>query len=762
MWLVVFLEVDTHMLPKRTLMKGLPFTAFLMLASVGFAKSPASSNIAHLPIAFEPNQGQAETGALFTGRGDGYAVALDKTGSKLMLRAGDKKAAIRTDLTGANPRATLSGLDLQKSYSSYFRGKDSSKWAVNVPNYGQVKESSVYPGIDLLYYGNQSKLEYDFVVAPGADPRAIRMRFSGVTSVKTDAEGNLVLSTASGNVVQHKPVIYQEIAGIRREVEGAFAVHANREVTFRIGAYDRSAALTIDPYVVYASFLGGFSTDEGHAVTADTQGNMYLVGVTYSTQAGDADVMLRKIAPDGSGFVWNADLGGSDDDFGNGIAVDANGFVYVGGDTFSTDFPTAAPWQANNAGDRNAFVLKIDPAATTLMYSTYFGGSVDDFGYAVALDRNGNLYLTGSTDSPDMPASQTAYQQSLLGNSDAYVAKFDSNGNAIFNTFIGKGSHNEAWSIAADSNGNTYITGDTDSDSFPQINPPFQHSRHGGLDAFLTIVSNDGTQLFLSTFIGGSNDDSGTGIALDPSGNIYIAGTTASSDFPTTNGYNSSYNGGSTDIFVVKYSPGGGSLLFSTFVGSHGTDEANAIAVDANGTVYVAGDTNSDQYPVTSDAVQGSRRGGFDAVLSVLDTNGTRLLYSTYFGGSGDDSAMGVAVDPFYNVYVTGVTSSGDFPVTQVAVQPQPGGGDSDAFLTKINLQHSSIPGSDVPPVSQISSDAMPAVLASPQSAFHRGMIAPSRAKKSTFGAHTDAVAHHGARPKFGNEAGQGRVKETR
>lgn len=711
-------------------MRGLTVTAIslVVLSSAGFgraAQTPKKTpNISQLPISFEPNQGQADRSALYVARGAGYYVTLDGSGARILLRAGDHKADIHTRLAGANPSAALSASSRLPGYSAYFRGKDSSKWLTNVPNFGKVTAASVYPGIDVVYYGNQSRLEYDFVVAPHADPRKIRMRFDGVANLRTDAAGNLILGTAAGDIVEHTPEVYQEIAGVRRPVDGSFAVARNGEVTFHLGAYDRSLPLVIDPFIVYSSFLGGYDIDEGHAVAADAAGNMYMTGVTYSTQANDADVLLRKITPDGTAFVWNADLGGSSDDFGNGLAVDANGFVYVGGDTFSTDFPTApkgGAWQPNLAGDRNAFVLRIDPSATTLLFSTYFGGSVDDFCYSIAIDPQGSVYLTGSTDSPDLPTSSGAYQTVLKGNSDVFVVKFDINGNAQYSTFVGGGSDNEAWGITVDGNGNAYITGDTNSDSYPQVNPPFQHSRHGGLDAFLTVVSSDGTQLLFSTFIGGGGDDSGSGIALDSTGSIYIVGTTASTDFPTTSGaYNTSYNGGTTDIFVVKFAPQAQSLTFATYLGSHGTDDGSAIAVDSHGTIYIAGDTNSDQYPVTGSAAQPNRGGGFDAVVSVLDTNGRSLLYSTFYGGSGDDSAMAIAVDPFFNVYVTGATASGNLFVTPGAVQPQPGGGQSDAFLLKLNLQSSSIPGSDAPATTTL---ATPAIPSATTSVFGRGIV---------------------------------------
>jgi Beta-propeller repeat len=661
-------------------------TLGLTVIGAASANVAAVSNYGKLPLSFEPNRGQAASGTQYVARGSGYLLSLEPTGSRILLRTRNKSAQISSQLVGAAAHPRLEALDPLPGHSSYFRGNDPSKWVTNIPNYGKIRAAGVYPGIDLIYYGNQSRLEYDFVLNPGADPAAIRMRFDGASSLRNDADGNLVLATPAGEIVQQKPVIYQTIGGERRPVAGRFVLHGRRTVAFELAAYDRSQSLVIDPVLVYNSFLGGSDHDEGHSVAADIAGNLYLTGVTYSTLEGDADVFIRKIAPDGSAFLYNADMGGSADDIGNGIAVDPSGSVYVGGYSTSPDFPLLNAFQNVNVGNTNAIVLRLDPTGAPI-FSTYIGGSYDDYGNAIALDTQGNVYLAGGTDSPDFPTSSGAYQTQLKGNSDCFIVKFDSQGNGIFSTLIGGGSDNQAFGIGVDAHGNSYITGQTDSDSYPQVNPPFQHSRHGGLDAFVTELSSDGSHLVYSTFAGGSGADSGGGIAVDPAGNAYVVGTTASSDFPTSNGsYQSGYAGGVSDIFVQGYSVNGQSLQFSTLLGSHGTDEGNGIALDSADNVYVTGDSNSDQYPVTSGAVQPNRKAGFDIILSILNPAGTQLLYSTFLGGSGDDSGYGVATDPYGNAYLTGVTSSFDYPTTPGVVQPQAGGGDTDAIFAKIGF----------------------------------------------------------------------------
>ena len=479
-----------------------------------------------------------------------------------------------------------------------------------------------------------------------------------------------------------------------------------------MGKYNEAAELTIDPVLVYSSFLGGTDTDAGNSVAADGAANMYMTGVTYSTAAGDADVLVRKISADGTTFLYNADLGGSGDDFGNGIAIDVNGYAFVGGRTSSTDFPTANAYQGQNYGANNAYVLRLNPSGNALIFSTYLGGNNDDRGYAVAVDSQGSVYLTGETTSDNFPTSNGAFQTARKGGADAFAAKFAYNGSLVYSTFIGGGSDDIANGIAVDASGNAYIAGDTNSDSFPQVNAPYQHSRHGGLEGFVTEVNAGGTGLVFSTFIGGSGDDSCGGIAVDPAGNIYVVGTTTTDTSFSIPGksYNTSYNGGNSDIFVAKYLPSGQNIAWTTFLGSHGTDEGNAIATDANGNVYIAGDTDSSQYPVTRDAVQSGRGGGFDAVVSVLDTNGQNLVYSTFYGGNGDDSASGIALDQYYEVYLTGYTQSGNLAISTGAVQSAPGGGDMDAFLAKISVYGSAVPGTS------------PSIAGSQVSAFERGL----------------------------------------
>ena len=710
-------------------MKRLWIAAFsLAVAAPVLAVNPILKQT-HIPLTFEPNRGQAGQDAQYLARGTGYYLTLDGTSSRMLLHRGGKTADVHVRIAGAESQTKLTAAGQLPGHSSYFRGSDPSKWVTGLPNYAQLKAQGVYPGIDLVYYGNQSQLEYNFVVSPGADPGRIRLEFNGVSGLRINPSGDLSLATAAGEITEQKPVIYQTIAGTKQTVEGSFKMVGKTGVRFEVGPYDRSAALVIDPVLIYSTFLGGTDMDAGNAIASDGAANTYMTGVTFSTSAGDADVLVRKISADGTTFLYTADLGGSGDDYGNGIAVDVNGYAFIGGRTASTDFPTANAFQNQNYGANNAYVLRLDPAGQSLVFSTYAGGSNDDRGYGVAVDRQGSVYLTGAATSNDFPISNGAFQAKRAGGIDAFVIKFAYDGSAIYSTFLGGGSDDVANGIAVDGNGNAYLAGDTNSDSFPQANAPYQHSRHGGLEGFVSELSADGSQLIFSTFIGGSGDDSCSGIAVDFSGNIYVAGnTTSDSNFGIPNrSYNTGYNGGTSDIFVAKYFPNGQNIAWTTFLGSHGADFGNAIATDAAGNVYVVGDTDSSQYPVTRDATQLNRGGGVDAVLSVLDTNGLNLVYSTFYGGSGDDSATGVALDPYSEIYLTGQTSSGDLPI-QNAVQNAAGGGSSDAFIAKMSVYGSAIPGaSNSVNLAPVTAADLPS---STISAFGRGMTLPATAGK--------------------------------
>jgi len=716
------------------------FLAGLTLPAAAATDARVSESYGKLPLHFESNRGQTHKDVRFLSRGPGYSLYLTASEAVLVLgkpdrdtkrdphstqaspdaKAQGESVALRMSLVGAARKPLMSGLEEQPGKTNYFIGKDPAKWRTDVPTYAKVHYRGVYPGIDLVYYGNQRQLEYDFVVAPGADPKKIVLGFKGTDELEIDAQGDLVLHTPGGNIRQHKPVIYQEIDGVRREIDGRYVIKSGKRVGFRLAAYDTTRPLVIDPVVIaYSSYLGGGWSDGASGIAMDADGNAYVTGGTTSpdfpTTAGafrsafpggfDPYVFVTKLNPSGTALVYSTYLGsGSGYNFGRGIAVDAAGNAYVTGETRSSDFPTTpGAFQSAKAGPReNAFVTKLDPTGSALVYSTYLGGSTYDTGTGIAVDADGNAYVTGNAGSANFPTTLGAFQPILGGSLDAFVTKLNPAGSAlVYSTYLGGSGQENNGGIAVDAIGNAYVTGATQSANFPTTAGAFQ-TTFGGGGPFVTKLDPTGSALVYSTYLG--NSAGASAIAVDANGNAYVTGGTYSTNFPTTAGaFQTTYAGGYTgystgDAFVTKLDPTGSALVYSTYLGgSDGADSGNGIAVDADGNAHVTGTTNSTNFPTTPDAFQLTYAGGYDvytfrdAFVTKLDPTGSTLVYSTYLGGNSVDSTRGIAVDAGSNIYVTGSTNSGNFPTTPGAFQPigHTGAGYSsntyDAFIAKFS-----------------------------------------------------------------------------
>jgi cysteine-rich repeat protein len=565
--------------------------------------------------------------------------------------------------------------------------------------------------VDLLFHGsNQRQLEYDFLVSPGADPGRIRLGFEGASRPKLDGEGSLVLRTPEGELIERAPVAYQEIGRKRRPVAIRYAIERQREVVFRVGAYDRNKPLIIDPVLQYSIFLGGTSGEYGMAIAVDGAGNAYVTGTTsshdfptlnpfqgslagYPGTVNTNDAFVTKFNPDGS-LAYSTYLGGTSADVGFGIAVDASGSAYVTGETSSSDFPTLNPFQAAMAGVNDAFVVKLSPSGDALVYSTYLGGSLQDTARGIAVDASGSAYVTGTVVSPDFP-TVNALQTSRLGFSDAFVTKLAPGGAALaYSTYLGGGGSDGGTGIALGAVGNAHLVGETDSSDFPTVNPA-QPSGGGDADAFVASLAASGTALVYSTYLGGNGPDRGAAIAVDASGSAYVAGLTESPDFPTLHALQASL-AGPRDAFVAKLSSSGSPLVYSTYLGGNSADHGAAIGVDSLGHAYVAGVTLSNDFP-TVDPVQGTKGAFFDAFLAELAADGGSLLFSTYFDGSAasgeqNEFANGVAMDFADRPYVVGFTEVEHGPdylgghkgdAGSHRTEPA-GGGDSDAFVFRL------------------------------------------------------------------------------
>jgi uncharacterized repeat protein (TIGR01451 family) len=645
-----------------------------------------------LPLHFEPNLKQTTGEVRFLARGGGMMAFFTETETVMVLGRG-KQAVVRMRLEKAGMPRRIAGVEKLPGISNYFIGNNPARWRTDVPHYARLQYEGVYPGIDLVWYGNQRRLEYDFVVAPGADARQIQVAYEGLESLKV-TDGDLILRTAVGEVRQRKPRVYQDIGGQRVEVGARYTIMSRNRVAFELAKYDRRRALRIDPVLVYSTYLGGSLYDEGIGIALDGAGSAYVTGNTQSIdfpiqsgfqtafQGGDYDVFVTKLTPSGSGLVYSTYLGGSGDDVGNGIAVDGSGSAYVTGETWSSDFPTQSAFQVFQ-GRSDAFVTKLTPAGNALAYSTYLGGTDYDGANGIAVDAAGSAYVTGNTYSANFPM-QSPYQSTFYGD-DAFVTKLSPSGTTlVYSTYLGGTGFDQGNGIVVDALGSAYVTGSTASIDFPVLSA-YQPSFQGGQDAFVTKFSPSGAAVVYSTYLGGSDYDQGYGIALDGAGSAYVTGSTASTDFPTQPvAYQAIYPGGNYDAFVTKLTPAGNGLVYSTYLGGSNADVGYGIAVDGAGSAYVAGFSASADFP-TQSPLQPALQGGSDAFVTKLTPAGDGLVCSTHLGGTDYDQGNGIAIDGSGSAYVTGYTRSADFP-TQSSYQPAFQGGSSDAFVSKISL----------------------------------------------------------------------------
>ncbi len=636
-----------------------------------------------LPLSFEANHGQTDPRVRFLSRGNGYSLFLTSTEAVLKLRipsvskrlaerSGNRSrfSAVRIKLKDANPAPEITGVGELAGKSNYFIGRDNKAWLTNIPTFAGVRFGNIYPGVNLVYRGAQGRLEYDLEVSPGADAARIKLEIEGARKLALDAARDLVIITTAGEVIEHAPMIYQTIAGQKRVVPGGYVLEGAHTVAFKLGAYDRSCALIIDPMLTYASYLGGTGGDQGVS-----------------------------------------------------IAVDQNdGSAWVTGTTTSTDFPvTPDAFQNSNFGSSDIFMTKVSPDGSSLVYSTYAGGSNADQASGIAVDPSGNAYATGLTQSPDFPVTVGAFQLVLKGTQDAFVLALDRNGGLIYSTLLGTNSAGAG--IAVDSAGEAFVVGTTNSANFPTTPGVFQSEYPGSISAplvgFVTKFSSDGTGLVFSSFMGLSDGGWPNAVALDSSNDVFISGGTSTGvNFNTQTcapflcgfAVELDRSGSTLDfsdnfpfatLFAIATDTAGnahivgtrgGPLLINldsagnpTFVMLNLNGDPTRIAIGQSGNIFLGGVTNSTSLAVTPGAYQLTYGGAGDAFLSVLDPSGIFNLYTTYLGGSGLDTARGVAVDSAENAYLTGTTQSNDFPVTAGVFEGQhPNGANGLAFVARI------------------------------------------------------------------------------
>ena len=680
-------------------------------------KARLNEMYAQLPLSFEANAGQADSRIDFISRGSGYTLFLTPGEAVLALRS----TALRMKFVGSETKPQVAGQEELAGKVNYLVGNNPQRWRTGISTYAKVAYQNLYPGVDLVYYGNQRQLEYDFVVRPGTDPNIIALNFEGADQVKVDAQGELVLHASGGEIRQRKPLIYQEVDGVRHEVAGSYKLKDRNTVGFQLADYDTSKPLVIDPVLVYSTFLGSSADDVGWDIEVDSLGNAYVMGRTQqltlpsnfpttpgafdTTHNGDQDVFVTKLNASGSALIYSTFLGGSGIDLGRGrLVIDTAGSAYLVGSTTSPDFPTTpgAFDTTHNGGFFDAFVAKLNPSGSALVYSTFLGSPNSDIGTGLAVDSAGNAYATGSTSSSGFPTTVGSFDITPNGGLDLFVTKLNASGSAlIYSTLLGGSDDDAEPRIVLDNSGNAYVAGTTFSVDFPTTPGAFDTTHNGSFnvftrpDACVTKLNSSGSALIYSTFLGGDGGDFARDLALDNSGNVYVAGSTGSSDFPTTPGaFDTTRNDvGSSDVFVTKLNPTGSApLVYSTLIGGDGFEEPQDIEVDNAGNAYMTGSTGSPDFPTTPDAFDTTFNLSGDVFITKLNPTGSApLVYSTSVGDIRSEVGNGIAVDAFGSIYVTGQTTSVNFPTTPGAFDTTHNGGPSpfengnDAFVLKFS-----------------------------------------------------------------------------
>lgn len=612
-----------------------------------------------LPIRFEPNRGQAPAEVLFQARGPRQSMQVTRRDMRLLISSpGDdpKAAAVRMEWTGSQGAVTAEPAGKLPGVSHYYLGSNPSGWVTGVPQYEEVVLKEIYPGVDLKYYGSGGRLEYDISVGPNADPSQVRFKVEGARSMKIDGGGDLLIETPAGELRWKRPVSYQLSSTSRKAVTSRYAVDGST-VRFEVGSYDRSKRLVIDPVLVYSTLLGGIDAELGARLALDPQGNAYLGGTTYSR-----------------------------------------------------NFPINTPNLQGRAlqGLYDAFLAKVNPAGTQILYCTYFGGSDLDIINAITVDPRGAVYAAGPTSSGDLPLSDTAYSRTKQGFSDAFAVKLNPGGTLGYSTYFGGPGDENVTDIEVDASGSAYLAGFS-SDRLPTSPNAAQREFGGGrTDAFVLKLNPDASQVVYATHFGGRGEEEFTygnsgetlprivgaaafGIAIDGQGNAWIAGSTTSGNLPLTDRTFGPYGGGFTDVYLAKLNSDGSRFTFVTYLGGGGIDVFSSLGTDSQGNAYLCGTTSSRNFPVTPNGLNRGFLGGeFDAFVTKVAADGATLLYSTYFGGTGEDACNTLTTAVGGEIYFVGSTTSRNFPVTADALDPGPPRR-TTPFLTALNAAGSQL-----------------------------------------------------------------------
>ena len=711
-------------------------------------KPDIEKNYGKIPLHFEQNVGQTDGNVKFLARGKGYAMFLTENEAVISLQKNDKRSALQMKFVGANNAPEIKAENKLEGKTNYLVGNDSSKWKTDIANFKRVRYTEIYDGVDVVFYGNQEKLEYDFIVQPNVSPDKISLGFNGADNLEINENGDLIIKIGDNQLIQHKPIVYQEMNGERREIAANYAI-AKDKIKFEIGNYDREKPLIIDPVLSYSTFLGGSGPpataaggDSGRGIAVDSAGNAYVGGFTNSTaefplvgafqtqNPGFNTAFVTKINATGTAFVYSTYLTGTSglgNSVGYAIAVDSAGSAYLAGITQYCNFPVTTdafvPLNTPNCGGNfKGFVTKLNPAGNAPSYSTFVTDTNYNFNgelSAIAVDSTGSAYVTGFTsNTPAFPTTAGAFRPAPVNGSgaDTFVFKLNPAGSVpVYSTFLGGGNINtgDAFglqssfpnSIALDSSNNVVVTGNTTATNFPIAGGAAQNFYAGFRDGFVTKLNSTGTNVIYSTYLGGSDrDGEPANVALDSSGNAYISISTNSRNFPVTpTSFRPFVDGDQAFAALVKLNASGG-IVYSTFVGAGNGDlGVRDVAVDAGGNAYVAGGTGGGRSPIVPVNSLFPSGTGF---VSKFNASGTGLFFGSFLDGTatGATYIRSITLDADGNAFLTGNTSVSDFPTTANAPQTVNRGGGSfegdagDAFISKISLTGTDCPAITINP----------------------------------------------------------------
>jgi len=689
------------------------YGASVLLALFGTTVGAAASSAVDLnalPARFESNRGQWPANEKFRARSSQYSLSFDDRGATLLIAS--KGRAVRFSPVGASHDVELIGVDPMRARANYISGRDKSQWRFGVPMYGKIRYRGIYPGVDLDYYGQGGRLEFDFIAQPETDTRSIRMQIAGADHLKLNRDGDLVIHVAGEQILQKKPILYQIAAnGAREPVEGGYRLTGKNSVGFRVGAYDRSRTLVIDPVLFYASLIGGIGNDAITGVRADANGFFYVAGYItadgpgatdgayQTTVRGGADIVVAKIDPNTAGgysLLGMTFLGGTADDKPSAMAVDSNGNVYLTGTTTSGDFPGIAPFQEGLGGGTDAFVVIINPmvqGADAVSLSSYLGGADTDAGNAIALDASGAVYIFGTTRSANYPVTaDTAAQPVRWGVQNCFLTKFTPGNSALtYSSYFGGEFSDDGRAMAVTSDGIVYAAGATYSNQLAPVGDAYRATREG-LDIFLAKMDlNQAPSNIVQyvSYFGGKGMEEVRAMTLDSKNRPVITGYTASTDFPTTDNAYQKRLKGYANAFASVLDPNAPKdkfVAYSTYLGGSFGEVAYAVATDPSDAIYLTGYTMSADFPVTADAFEGGNARAIYSFVTKLDPSRdlAQLVYSTCMGTDGVNSGLAIAAGADGTIYTGGYTGPSYIQLNEKTFQPAYNGGTQDGYIVVI------------------------------------------------------------------------------